>query len=259
MARVLIAADTWMRGVALGVQDYFLLGGRALRFAVSRPFYWRDVVTQMDRIGVGSVPIVLLTGLFTGMVLALQSSVELGKFGATLYIGNLVGASMVRELGPVLSSLAVAGRAGSGIAAELGAMRVTEQIDALYAMGRDPVPFLVVPRVLGGVLVFPALVVLANVAGMTAAWFVGILTVDGLTTADFVYGARFYFEPFDVWYSVIKGTLFGVAITFLACYIGLEGKGGAEGVGRTTTLATVVSTVAIMIIDVAVVPLLKLF
>src|SRR5690554_8189130 len=100
--RVLVAADSWMRGVALGVQEYFLLGGRALRFTAARPFYWRDLVAQMDRIGVGSLPIVLLTGLFTGMVLALQSSVELGKLGANLYIGNLVGATMVRGLGPLL-------------------------------------------------------------------------------------------------------------------------------------------------------------
>src|SRR5690606_30734646 len=178
MARVLIAADTWMRGVALGVQDYFLLGGRALRFAVSRPFYWRDVVTQMDRIGVGSVPIVLLTGLVTGMVLALQSSVELGKFGATLYIGNLVGASMVRELGPVLSSLAVAGRAGSGIAAELGAMRVTEQIDALETMGTDPVKKQVTPRQGADELTLPLLTQLADAIGILGGLIVAALRVQ---------------------------------------------------------------------------------
>jgi hypothetical protein len=133
MNAVLTTVENRARSAATGVYEYFVLGARATRFIAARPFYWRDVIVQMDRIGVGSIPIVLLTGMFTGMVLALQSSVELNKFGADIYIGRLVGASMIRELGPVLCALMIAGRAGSGIAAELGSMKVTEQIDALQS------------------------------------------------------------------------------------------------------------------------------
>src|SRR5690606_27235046 len=143
--------------------------------------------------------------------------------------GSVAEKTMVTALAPILTALVLIGRIGASIAQELGSKRVTEQIDRPYAMGHDPDPLPVVPRVLGVILVFLALVGLADLAGLLSAWFVGVLTVDSLTTADFVYGLRFYFEPFDVWYSVIKGTLFGIAITFLACYIGLEGKGGAEG------------------------------
>ncbi|HEX7120500.1 MAG TPA: ABC transporter permease [Longimicrobiales bacterium] len=221
--------------------------------------YAASMIQQAYIMGIRSLPLVLFISVLGGAVTSQQTGAQFAGALPIWVIGSVAEKTMVTELAPILTALVLIGRIGASIAAELGTMRVTEQIDALYAMGRDPVPFLVVPRVLGGIIVFPALVVLANVAGMTAAWFVGVLTVDGLTTTDFLYGVRFYFEPFDVWYSVIKGTLFGLAITFLACYIGLEGRGGAEGVGRTTTTATVVSTVAIMIIDVAVVPLLKLF
>jgi len=257
MARVLIAADTWMRGVALGVQDYFLLGGRALRFAVARPFYWRDVVTQMDRIGVGSVPIVLLTGLFTGMVLALQSSVELGKFGATIYIGHLVGASMVRELGPVLSSLAVAGRAGSGIAAELGSMRVTEQIDALETMGTDPIRKLVTPRLLAAVITMPLLTIIADAIGILGGLIIAVIRIQippstylrgvGLTLAQSGFVAGFF--PRDFVSGLLKPVVFGALIALTGSYYGLNAAGGTEGVGRATTRAVVVSSMLIFATD----------
>src|SRR5690554_1594448 len=150
MAEFAATVEQRIRGVSSGVYDYFTLARRAIGFIFARPFYWRDTLIQMDRIGVGSIPIVVLTGLFTGMVLALQSSVELANFGADIYIGNLVGASMVRELGPVLCALMVAGRSASGIAAELGSMRVTEQIDALQSFGTDPIKKLVTPPLLAG-------------------------------------------------------------------------------------------------------------
>lgn len=257
MTRVLIAADSWMRSAALGVQDYFLLGGRALRFVAARPFYWRDVVTQMDRIGVGSLPIVLLTGLFTGMVLALQSSVELGKFGANLYIGNLVGASMIRELGPVLSSLAVAGRAGSGIAAELGSMRVTEQIDALESMGTDPVKKLVTPRVLAALVTMPLLAIVADAIGIVGALMIALLRVQitpdiflrgvwsTFATSGFVVG----FIPRDFVSGLVKPVVFGGLIALTGCYYGLSAAGGTEGVGRATTRAVVVSSMLIFATD----------
>src|SRR5690606_37532744 len=134
-------------------------------------------------------------------------------------------------------------------------MKVTEQIDALVAMGRDPVAFLVVPRVVAGLLVFPPLVVLADAVGLFAGWSGGLLAVDGLTSADIVYGMRFYFRTWALIFSVLKGAVFGLAITFIACFMGLEGSGGAEGVGRTTTAAVVTTTVALMVLDVLMVPL----
>jgi phospholipid/cholesterol/gamma-HCH transport system permease protein len=148
---------------------------------------------------------------------------------------------------------------GASIAAELASMQVTEQIDALRAMGRDPVAFLVVPRVVAGLLTFPALVILADAAGLWAGWLVGQLAVDGLTSGDIIYGMRFYFRPWALWFSVIKGAVFGFAVTFIACLVGLEGGGGAEGVGRTTTSAVVVTTVMLMVLDVLLAPLLKMF
>src|SRR5688500_15439729 len=150
----------------LVVQEYFTLAGKALRFIFARPFYWGDLVQQMDEIGVKSLGIVLLTGFFTGMVLALQSAVQLETFGATIYIGRLVSAAMIRELGPVLAGLMVAGRVGSGIAAQLGSMRVTEQIDALNTLGTDPIKKLVTPRVLAALIMLPVLTVINDFAGI---------------------------------------------------------------------------------------------
>jgi phospholipid/cholesterol/gamma-HCH transport system permease protein len=138
-------------------------------------------------------------------------------------------------------------------------MKVTEQIDALVAMGRDPVAFLVVPRVVAGLLVFPPLVILANTTGILAGWGIGILAIDGVTSADIVYGMRYYFRPWALIYSIMKGGIFGLAITFIACFVGLGGTGGAEGVGRTTTTAVVATTLALMALDVLLVPVLKAF
>jgi len=166
---------------------------------------------------------------------------------------------VLTELGPILTGIVMMARVGAAIAAELASMRVTEQIDALYAMGRDPVPFLVTPRVVAGLLVFPPLIVLADGMGLAAGWFVGLLAVDGLTSADIVYGMRYYFRPWALIFSVIKGGIFGLAITFIACFVGLEGKGGAEGVGRATTTAVVLTTLVLMTLDVLLVPLLKAF
>src|SRR6266508_4332492 len=150
----------------LSLQEYFVLAGKAIGFIFARPFYGGDVVQQMDAIGVGSIGIVLLTGFFTGMVLALQSAVQLATFGATDYIGRLIAGSMVRELGPVLAGLMVAGRVGSGIAAQLGSMRVTEQIDALNTLGTDPIKKLVTPRVLASLIMVPVLTVINDFVGI---------------------------------------------------------------------------------------------
>jgi len=240
-----------------GVLDYFVLGGRALRFAFSRPFYWRDTLVQMDRIGVGSIPIVLLTGFFTGMVLALQSSVELTKFGAAIYIGNLVGASMVRELGPVLCALMVAGRAASGIAAELGSMKVTEQIDALQSFGTDPIRKLVTPRLLAGLMMLPVLTVITDFVGIMGGLIISVFRI-GITADAYLQGvlntlaqSGFIFAviPKDFVAGLIKPFVFGGIITLTAAYYGLNTKGGTEGVGEAATRSVVTCSVLILAVD----------
>ena len=257
MAGFAAAFEGRVRAVSTGVLDYFILGGRAVRFAFSRPFYWRDTVIQMDRIGVGSLPIVLLTGFFTGMVLALQSSVELTKFGADIYIGNLVGASMIRELGPVLCSLMVAGRAASGIAAELGSMKVTEQIDALQSFGTDPIKKLVTPRVLACLLMLPVLTIITDMVGIMGGLIISVFKI-GISSDAFLQGvlntaAQSGFVlgiiPKDLVTGLVKPLVFGGIIALTASYYGLNTKGGTEGVGAAATSAVVTSSVLILAVD----------
>jgi len=251
------AVEHRARGIAIAVLEYFTLLVRAVAFAFSPPFYWRDTITQMDRIGVGAIPIVLLTGLFTGMVLALQSSVELTRFGADIYIGNLVGASMVRELGPVLAALMVAGRSASGIAAELGSMKVTEQIDALQSFGTDPIKKLVTPRLTAGLIMLPLLTVLADVVGILGGLIISVVRI-GITADAYVQGVLntlaesgfiFGFFPQDFIGGLLKPFVFGGIITLTACYFGLNAKGGTEGVGNAATRAVVTSSILILAID----------
>jgi phospholipid/cholesterol/gamma-HCH transport system permease protein len=242
---------------AVGIYNYFVLTGRAMRFIVARPFYWRDVVMQMDRIGVGSLPIVLLTGFFTGMVMALQSSVELSKFGADIYIGNLVGASMVRELGPVLCSLMVAGRAASGIAAEIGSMRVTEQIDALQSFGTDPIKKLVTPRLLAALIMLPILTMLADIVGIIGGLIVAVFRIgipadtylDGVFNTLAQGGFVLKFIPKDFISGLFKPFVFGGIIAMTASYYGLNTKGGTEGVGEAATRSVVACSVTILAMD----------
>jgi phospholipid/cholesterol/gamma-HCH transport system permease protein len=257
MAAIGAAAESRVRRVTTGVLDYFVLGARALRFAFSRPFYWRDTLTQMDRIGVGSLPIVLLTGLFTGMVLALQSSVELTRFGAQMYIGNLVGASMVRELGPVLCALMVAGRAASGIAAEIGSMKVTEQIDALQSFGTDPIKKLVTPRVIAGLLMLPTLTIIADVVGILGGLIISLVRI-GITADTYLQGVLntlaqggflLVVIPKDFIAGLLKPLVFGFIITLTASYYGLNTRGGTEGVGQATTRSVVTCSVLILAVD----------
>ncbi len=257
MAEVLISIEQRARGVASGVADYFTMIARGVRFMFARPFYWDDVVIQMDRIGVGSLPIVILTGLFTGMVLALQSSVELSRFGADIYIGNLVGASMVRELGPVLCSLMVAGRAASGIAAELGSMRVTEQIDALQSFGTDPIKKLVTPRLIAGLSMLPLLTVVADMIGILGGLLVAVLRIgvsadaylQGVLNTLAQSGFLFGFFPKDFVSGLLKPLVFGAIISLTACYYGLNTRGGTEGVGLAATRAVVTCSVLILASD----------
>ena len=249
--------DGTLKSWALATQDYFALLGRSLGGAVSRPFYARDLDIQMDVIGVGSTGIVVLTGLFTGMVLALQSSVEMEQFGATIYIGRLVAASAVRELGPVLTALFVTGRAGSGMAAEIGAMKVTEQIDALNTMGVDPVRKLVVPRFVASLIVLPLLTVVADVIAILGGLLIALAKLD--LTFDLymrqVYlsivqnGFLFRYFPIDLFGGLIKPVFFGAIIAVTGCYFGLKTTGGTEGVGRAATRAVVTASIFILATD----------
>jgi phospholipid/cholesterol/gamma-HCH transport system permease protein len=241
----------------LTLQEYFILAGKSLRFIFARPFYGQDVIQQMDEIGVKSLGIVLLTGLFTGMVLALQSSVQLKTFGATMYIGNLVSASMIRELGPVLAGLMVAGRVGSGIAAQLGSMRVTEQIDALNTLGTDPIKKLVTPRVLAALIMLPVLTVINDFVGIIggniiASFVVGLPTTQYWRTVwDQIASDGFVLRyiPNDFIQGLSKPLVFGAIISITACYFGLGTTGGTEGVGQSTTRTVVTSSILILIVD----------
>ncbi len=245
---MLTVFEAWAKVVVQEVQDYVRLCAAVLRGAVTRPFYHRDVVEQFDAIGVGSLTVVLLTGLFTGMVLALQSGLTLDQFGARSVVGRLVSASLVKELGPVLTALMVTGRVGSGIAAELGSMMVTEQISALRALGTDPIRKLAVPRVLAGFFMVPVLTVVSDFVGILGAW---MITVWQLRVASSVYWNSvvdgLYIQ--DIWMGLIKPFFLGFVIVSIGCHVGLRTSGGTQGVGRATTNAVVAGSVAVLAVD----------
>jgi phospholipid/cholesterol/gamma-HCH transport system permease protein len=243
---------TWVGRVALGGAaglgrfGHFLLGAGA---ALADIRTWgRLVITQMARIGVDSLPIALFIAAFTGIVLALQASYTFTGAVPLYFVGVLVQKTMLLELGPVLTGLALAGRVGANIAAELGTMKVTEQIDALETLAYDPLAYLVVPRVLAGVIMFPVVVVFANAMGITAGWAASINLLD-LPTPEFIRGARLFYQPFDVTFSLIKATSFGLAVTTIGSYFGFHAIGGAEAVGRATTQAVVVASMLILVLD----------
>jgi phospholipid/cholesterol/gamma-HCH transport system permease protein len=244
--------DGWLitrvKAVLLDVQNYVRLLRAAGVALVTPPFYFRDVVEQLESIGVGSLAVVLLTGAFTGAVLALQSGFTLDQFGARAVVGRLVSASMVKELGPVLTALMVTGRVGSGIAAELGSMVVTDQIDALRAFGTDPVRKLAVPRILAGVAMVPVLTVIADAVGVVGGWLVA---TSQLHVASSVYWNSVVdgLVIQDVWMGIIKPFVLGFVIVTVACHVGLRAGGGTEGVGRATTRAVVVASVAVLAVD----------
>jgi phospholipid/cholesterol/gamma-HCH transport system permease protein len=210
--------------------------------------YLPRTMEQAVSVGYGSLFIVLLIAGFAGAVTSLQAGYQFtGQL--PLYIaGAVITQSMILELGPVLTGLILAGRIGARYAAELGTMRVTEQIDALESLGRSPVTHLLLPRILAGLIVIPALVMFANAVGLFTGWLAAKASL-GITDADFVYGARYFFRPFDMWYSLIKAFAFAGAVTIIPCYIGYNTQQGAEGVGRATTSAVVASCVTILLLD----------
>jgi phospholipid/cholesterol/gamma-HCH transport system permease protein len=250
-------ADLFIRW-ALQTYEYFALLLRTLLTVFTRPVYLRDTTQQMDTIGVGSIMIVVLTGLFTGMVLALQSAVEMKQFGATIYIGRLVGASTVRELGPVLTALMVTGRAGSGMAAQIGAMKVTEQIDALSTLGVDPIRKLVTPRFVAAIIMMPMLTMVTDLLAILGGLLIAVTKLNQTTDLYMrsVYytlsdsGFVFRYIPIDVLSgAMIKPVVFGGVMALTGCFYGLRTRGGTEGVGRATTRAVVTSSILILALD----------
>jgi phospholipid/cholesterol/gamma-HCH transport system permease protein len=206
------------------------------------------VLGQMTRIGVNSLPIALFISVFTGIVLALQASYTFTGAIPLYFVGVLVTKTMMLELGPVLTGLALSGRVGANISAEIGTMRVTEQIDALETLAYPPVAYLVIPRVLAGILMFPLVTALAIALGIFAGWWTSLNLLD-LSTPEFIVGARLFFLPFDVTFALIKATSFGFVVTSVGSFFGFRTRGGAEGVGRSTTGAVVVSSMAILVLD----------
>src|SRR5688500_12437373 len=207
-----------------------------------------EAVIQARRLGVDSLPIGIFIALFTGIVLALLASYSFTGAVPLYFVGTLVEKTITMELAPVLTGLALAGRVGASIAAELGTMRVTEQIDALETLAYDPHAYLVVPRVIAGTLMFPLVVGLAMVVGVGAGWVASLLLL-GLSTAQFVKGLRLVFTEFDVRYGLVKSSSFGFAVTLTGCITGMRAGGGAQGVGRAATKAVVYSAVVILILD----------
>lgn len=238
----------FLREKILFVQEYAVLSGQAVANIFRRPLYLVDIYTQADLIGVGSLPIVILTGFFTGGVLALNSATTLAQFGAKAVTGELVSLSMIKELGPVLTSLMVSGRNASGMASELGSMQVTEQIDAMRALGTDPMKKLVTPRLIATVVMMVFLTIISDGLGILGGGIVGTLMM-GLNSSQYFHMAYQSLMYPDILEGLVKPLIFGFIIATVGCYFGMSTRGGTQGVGRSTTQAVVVSSVLIIASD----------
>ncbi len=221
---------------------------QALSWLVRPPFRIRLYFKQMEFIGVNSLFVVALTSLFTGMVLALQTFYAFSMFGAETLVGATVALSMTRELGPVITGLMVTGRAGSAICAEIGTMRVTEQVDALTVMAINPVQYLVLPRIVAGVIMLPLLTIISDAMGILGGYLVGVQLLD-IHGGMFMNKIQEHVTLADVYNGLIKASVFGGILTLVGCYKGFYTRGGAEGVGRSTTQAVVMSSVLILVSD----------
>jgi phospholipid/cholesterol/gamma-HCH transport system permease protein len=230
------------------LQDYALLVLQSIKTAITPPFYWQDTLEQMDLIGVGSLPIVVITSFFIGGVMVLQTSAQFERFGETALTGDAVSLALVRELGPAITALLVAGRNASGIASELGSMVVTEQVDAMRALGTDPIRKLMTPRVLAMVTMLPLLVAVFDFVGLIGGFVVAYFTLR-LGAVQFWTRAIQALELGDLVQGATKPIIFGLIIATVGCYQGLRVKGGTQGVGRATTTAVVVSSVFVLVVD----------
>lgn len=239
---------SWTLRLLESVGSVLVMFAKFLVWSFVPPFRWGLLLKQMEFVGVKSTPVVVLTGVSIGMVLALQTDHGLKPVGAEAYIGTVVTLGMFRELGPVLTSLMVTARAGSSMAAELASMRVTEQIDALYVLGVEPVKYLVVPRIWASVIMVPLLTGVADFFGILGGYLVSVhlLSVNPIL---FTRNAIFYSEIADLGNGLIKATTFGLILSLVSCFTGFYAKGGAEGVGKATTTAVVASSILIIVAD----------
>ena len=230
------------------LHDLAEMFGRSLLYSFTRPFYFRDTLDQMHAVGVKSLIIVIMTSTFSGLVLALQFGHEMAIFGAKMYTGSVLSVAIVRELGPVLTSLVVAGRVGAGITAELGSMNVTEQIDAMRALGTNPYKKLAKTRFLALVIMLPVLVAIGDLCAMTGGWLISTSALGISTQFYWSISLRYLFFS-DIISGMIKPFIFAMAISTVACYLGFNVKGGTKGVGESTTKAVVFSSILIFILD----------
>jgi len=237
-----------VKRLVASIQDYFYLSARSLTNLISGPYYLQDLLDQMDSIGVGSLPIVLVSGFFIGAVMVLQTGAQFTRFGQTALTGDVVALALVRELGPTLTGILVAGRCASGIASELGAMLVTEQVDAMRAMGTDPSRKLVTPRVFGTILVLPLLTALMDFIGLIGGCAASVLSLR-LDVVQFWTRAVDALEFADIMQGMTKPLVFGFILASIGCFKGLTVRGGTQGVGRATTQSVVLSSVLIIVSD----------
>ncbi len=238
-----------LQGIAKYIGGITVLFFQSIRWALTPPYELSLLFSQMQFIGVESTTIVMMTAFATGSILALQTSFELTKLGAKIYVGKVVALSFVRELGPVLSSIVVSGRVGSGIAAEIGSMNVTEQVDAIRALGANPIKKLVVPRLFAAMIMLPALALLGNIIGMFGGLMIAIIELR-LNPTFFLMTMIQSITFEDLFLGLFKSFIFGIIIAIIACYEGLKTTGGTAGVGKATTETVVISSIAILIIDV---------
>ena len=229
------------------IQSFFALVLRAFSSLFRRPYYYREFTTQLDKIGVGSLFIVVLTGMFTGMVMALQAVIQLKPFAATSYVGGMVAVTMVKEMGPVLSALMVTGRVGSAITAELGTMVVTEQVDAMRVEGTDIVRRLVTPRLKATLLALPLLAIVTDAVALMGGYFIS--TGYDINIIMYWQSLSKFMVLQDLAEGVVKPMVFGTIFSMISCYVGLQTRGGAEGVGNAVKKAVVLSSVLILITD----------
>jgi phospholipid/cholesterol/gamma-HCH transport system permease protein len=223
-----------------------LFAGQALAAGLTPPYYPRLILRQIVYIGYYSLPVVGLTALFTGMVLALQSYTGFSRFNAESAVATVVVLSVTRELGPVIAGLMVAGRVGAAMAAEIGTMRVTDQIDALTTLSTDPLRYLVLPRLLAGLLTLPALVFVADIIGVFGGYLVGTYKLS-FNPVNYLTQTEQYLETIDVVSGLVKAAVFGFIVALMGCYHGYNSRGGAEGVGQATTYAVVSASILILL------------
>jgi len=248
LVRLVEIIGAFIERPAMGLGRLILLLCSVVKGMFTPPFDIRNIFRQMLEIGVHSLPVVIITAVFTGMVLALQSYTGFKRFGAEGLVGSVVALSMTRELGPVLSALIITGRAGASMAAELGTMRVTEQIDALETLATNPVKYLVAPRFVSGMIMLPALAVVTDIFGILGGYFVTVVLL-GANSKIYLRATWNYLQIEDIYSGLIKAFCFGAAFTLISCYKGFYTEGGAEGVGKATTGAVVYSSMTILISD----------